>query len=412
MKKAGLFAALAIFILSGCGAAVQSPGATNNVPSPSGVVASPSPASSPSATEAPTAEPTPVDEGPGATVSPGYSIVTASFSQDQISIEYPQIKGLGDSAIEKTVNEYIKKDIWNSQVAETIDAYKDIGMDITLSVDMGYEVTLSTGKLLSIAYTGSAYVEGGAHPNNYFYGVTIDLENGKRLKLSDFVPIDEYLIEKLRSSAKNLQLFDNAENNNAVIEEVLGNLQNGDDHFPIWELHNGSERNFCLTPDALVVNVYISHVAGDFVLLETPGDYTRILEHSSLYDDFLCLDSESLVLSFKTEKSSKTVSVCTVEGIEPYIVYRFGTQDSIELEYKAATPGQMTYESDTEHYLTFTNQGYEYSIYQIYDAGSGQTRFGITVRELSSDTVTDIKGAKDSLTGNLYFLGGHSLLKK
>ncbi|NLT14202.1 MAG: lipoprotein, partial [Clostridiales bacterium] len=26
MKKAGLFAALAIFILSGCGAAVQSPG--------------------------------------------------------------------------------------------------------------------------------------------------------------------------------------------------------------------------------------------------------------------------------------------------------------------------------------------------------------------------------------------------
>ncbi|NLT14681.1 MAG: DUF4163 domain-containing protein, partial [Clostridiales bacterium] len=347
-----------------------------------------------------------------ATVSPGYSIVTASFSQDQISIEYPQIKGLGDSAIEQTINDFIKNDIWNSQVAETIDAYKDIGMDIALSVDMGYKVTLSTGKLLSIAYTGSAYVEGGAHPNNYFYGVTIDLESATRLKLSDFVSIDEPLIEKLRSSAKAMQLFDSAVENNAVIEEILGNLQNGDDHFPIWALNNSRESNFCLKPDALVVSVYISHVAGDYVLLEIPGDHSGILEHSSLYDDFLCLDTERLVMSFKTEKSSKTVSVCTAEGIEPYIMYRFGTQDNIELEYKALKPGQMTYASDTEHSLKFTNQGYEYGIYQIYDSGSGETRFGIKVTELSSGTVTDIVGAKNSLTGNLYFLGGHSLLKK
>jgi hypothetical protein len=411
MKKAVLFSVLAIFVLSGCGAVVQSPATDGNGPSPSGVVA-PSPTTSPSVSEAPSADPSPTGEGPDTPSSPGYSIETESFSEDEISINYPQIRGLGDSAREQTINDYIKNDIWNSQVAETIDAYEDLDMDIKLSVDMGYEVTLSTDKLLSIAYTGSAYVEGGAHPNNYFYGVTIDLESAARLKLSDFVSIDEELIEKLRSSAKTLELFNSAEDNNAVIEEVLGNLHNGDDHFPIWELHNGSERNFCLTPNTLVVNVYISHVAGDFVLLETPGDYTRILEHASLYDDFLCLDSESLVMSFKTENSSKTVSVCTVEGIEPYIVYRFGTQDNIELEYKAATPGQMTYESDTEHYLTFTNQGYEYSIYQIYDAGSGETRFGITVRELSSDKVTEIMGAKESLTGNLFFISGHSLLKK
>jgi hypothetical protein len=62
-----------------------------------------------------------------------------------------------------------------------------------------------------------------------------------------------------------------------------------------------------------------------------------------MYDDFLCTDAERLVMSFKTEKSSKTVSVCTAEGIEPYIIYRFGTKDHIELEYKAVTPGQMTY---------------------------------------------------------------------
>ncbi|NLA87830.1 MAG: DUF4163 domain-containing protein, partial [Clostridiales bacterium] len=383
MKKAIVYVVLVIFVLSGCGAVVQSPATDGNGLSPSSVVETPSSTPSPSASEAPSAEP-----------SPGYSIVTASFSQDEISIDYPQISGLGDSAKEQKINDYIKNDIWDSQVTEVIDGYKDIDMDIKLTVDMGYRVTLSTSKLLSIEYSGSAYIEGGAHPNNYFYGVTIDLESAARLKLYDFVQIDEHLIEKLRSSAKTLQLFDSAENNSAVIDEVLSNLENGDDHFPIWELHNGSEKNFCLTPDALVVNVYISHVAGDYVLLETPGDYTRILEHSSLYDDFLCLDTERLVMSFKTEKSSKTVSVCTAEGAEPYIVYRFGTKDNIELEYKALKSGQMTYASDTEHYLTFTNQGYEYTIYQVYDAGSGETRFGIKVRELSSGTVTDIEGSK------------------
>ncbi len=410
MKKVVLFSVLAIFILTGCGAVVQSPATDGNRPSPSGVMETPTSTPSPSFSETPSADPSPTGEMPDIPSSPGYSIETASFSQDEISIEYPQIRGLSDSAMEKTINDYIKNDIWNSQVAETIDAYKDLDMDITLSVDMGYKVTLSTDKLLSISYEGSSYIEGGVHPNNYFYGVTIDLESAARLKLSDFVSIDHTLIEKLRSSAKTLQLFESAENNSAVIEEVLSNLENGDDHFSIWELHNGSEKNFCLTPDALVVNVYISHAAGDFVLLETPGDYTRILEHASLYDDFLCLDTESLVLSFKTEKSSKTVSVCTAEGEEPYIVYRFGTQDNIELEYKAVTPGQMTYASDTDHSLTFTNHGYEYSIYQIYDAGSGETRFGIKVRELSSDTVADIKGTKDSLTGNLFFISGNALL--
>ncbi len=233
---------------------------------------------SPLVSEAPSAEPTPTGEGPDIPSSPGYSIETASFSQDEISIDYPQIRGLGDSAREQTINDYIKNDIWNSQVAETIGAYKDIDMDVTLSVDMGYKVTLSTDKLLSIAYTGSAYVEGAAHPNNYFYGVTIDLENAVRLKLSDVTSIDEQLVENLRTSANNQQWFENVVENSAVREESR-HLQDGDDHFPIWILQNEKDKNFCLTPDALVVSVYISHAAGDYTLLEIPGDYTRILEH-------------------------------------------------------------------------------------------------------------------------------------
>jgi hypothetical protein len=412
MKKTILYAVLAVFILSGCGAIVQSPATDGNEPSPSGIVETPASIPSPTVSEADSTVSSPASEEPDAPPSSGYSIVTASFSQDQIFIEYPQIEGLGDVDREQAINDYIKNDIWNSQVADTIGAYKDIDMDITLSVDMRYIVTLSTDKLLSIEYTGWAYVEGGAHPNNYFYGVTIDLEKVERLKLSDFVPIDGKLVEKLRSSAKTIKLFDGTAENNAVIEEILGNFRDGDDHFPIWALHNDRESTFCLKPDALVVSVYISHAAGDYALLEIPGDYTRLLGRSSQYDDYLCLDTESLVMSFKTAKSSKTVSVCTAEGAQPYIVYRFGTKDNIELEYKAESPGQMAYESGDVFTLKFTNYDYEYGIYQLYDAGIGKTRFGIKVRELSSDTVTEINGAKNSLIGNLYFISGNSLLKK
>lgn len=410
MKKVIIYAALAVFILSGCGTAVQSP-ATGG-PSPSGIVETPASAPTPTVSEADSTEPSPAGEGPEAPPSPGYSILTASFSQDQIFIEYPQIKGLGDVAREQATNDYIKNDIWNSQVSEVVESYKDFDMYIKLSVDMRYNVTLRTEKLLSIEYTGWAYIEGSAHPNNYFYGVTIDLEKVERLKLSDFVTIDGKLVEKLRSSAKTIKLFDGAAENNAVIEEILGNLQDGDDHFPIWALHNDRECTFCLKPDALVVSVYISHAAGDYALLEIPGDYTRILGRSSQYDDYLCLDTESLVMSFKTAKSSKTVSVCTAEGAQPYIVYRFGAKDNIELEFKAESPGQMAYESGDVFTLKFTNYDFEYSIYQLYDAGIGETRFGIKVRELSSDTVTDIEGAKGSLIGDLYFISGNLLLKK
>ncbi|MEL7602618.1 MAG: hypothetical protein AAGU77_05625, partial [Bacillota bacterium] len=41
-----------------------------------------------------------------------YQIVSAEFNQDSIHIKYPQISGLTDASVEKTINDLIKNDIW------------------------------------------------------------------------------------------------------------------------------------------------------------------------------------------------------------------------------------------------------------------------------------------------------------
>ena len=401
--KAAAILTISLFLSTGC--------ASNTA-----VMAQQSPALVEPATSTPAIENAEQTVSPDPTEVPSgtsYQITTAEFNQDSIHIKYPQISGLADASVEKAVNDLIKNDIWDSQVGETIDAYQD--ETIKLDLDMGYEVTLSTNEMLSVMYTGSAYIEGGVHPSNMFHAITLDLKSGNRLYLSDFTQIDGRLIKKLKQSISiHNFVTDNEIQDKTQLTELRDGLSNEiqdqDEKFMIWDLKNQGDSAFYLTKDALVIRTYVSHAAGDYALVDLPGQYT--VNATSQFDDTLCLNTEKLVVSFQLRDGGKTVSVCMDRDGE-YLVYRFGTKENIELEYpanKSQAWDSFTYDystKDAHDSLQFENGGFRYEVYQQDYTASTELKVGVKVTELATGKESDMAGLPESLIGYWYDLQGN-----
>jgi hypothetical protein len=398
LSKAMTAAACAVFLLTGCGGGAQN-GATFT-----------------------TAGPTAAQESPAQTVEvplqPSYQIISAELAQDGFHIQYPQIKALGDDGKENEINALIKNDIWESQVEDVIEDCQADDGTCKLNLDLKYRVTCRTEQIFCAVYTGTGYIEGGMHPNYICHAVTIDLNSGNRLYLTNFTEIDDTFVQQIKRSGTVTNVATEGADDgqlSQIRENLMVELQNQNDRDMVWTLKNSSDSNFCVTEDALTVCVGVSHAAGDYVLVELPGEYSADPDHT--YDGNLCLDTENLIFSFHTEKSGKTVSLC-ISKDERYIVYRFGTKDNVELEFpqdRETSWDQFTY----SHYLRgggadnagleldslkFENDGYGYEVYQEYDGVSGETLTGVRATEEASGKVTDIRGAADTAIGYWYGL--------
>ena len=202
-----------------------------------------------------------------------YSITTETFSQGNIEIQYPQIKWLGDVSKEKAINDLIENDILYSKIEEPTKSSDATYTIDELTLDLKYQVTMSTSELLSVVYTGYSNIEGSAHPNNDIYAITIDLKDTTKLKISDFTNMDANLAKKIKQST--------AVTNDAVKDgmdksTLINAIQDMDDQTLIQGLEEQWAYNtFYVTPNSLVVSVDVAHAIGDYALVELSGQYTR-----------------------------------------------------------------------------------------------------------------------------------------
>lgn len=261
MNKIILITVISISTLfTGCGAAQ-----TTQQNTPSTTTASEMVTQEPATTTAPsTAE----------TKNQPFSITTATFSQDNIKILYPQIKGLGDNSKENTINDLIKNDVLNSQVEAPIKYYQDAThTTVKLTLDLEYQVTLNTTELLSVIYTGYSNIEGSAFPTKSIYAITIDLKNATKLELSDFTTMDTNLAQKIKQS---IAVTNDAVKNGMDKNVLITAIQSMDDQTLIQGLKEQWAYNtFYVTPNSLVVSVDVAHAIGDYALVELPGQYTK-----------------------------------------------------------------------------------------------------------------------------------------
>lgn len=138
--------------------------------------------------------------------------------------------------------------------------------------------------------------------------------------------------------------------------------------------------------------------------------------------DYL-LKNEEVIFSFKTENGKKMVLAKDKEN--GYIIYRFGTDKKIELEYPEKNKeswdkftfayysrggGVKNAAMDLNNVL-FKINNFEYSIQQNYYSESDEFQTGIFIRDLLKDKSSEIEGKYNSIKGTLYKFRDNKLLK-
>lgn len=137
----------------------------------------------------------------------------------------------------------------------------------------------------------------------------------------------------------------------------------------------------------------------------------------------LLLKNESVIFSFGTQ-SGKHVVLARDNG-NAYIVYRYGTTDSVEFEYPEKNKdswkkfkysyylrgGGAQNEGMDLNYLYFINNGYKYSFYDTYYAVGNKSEIGISVTNLKTNKTVDIKGIKKTGKGTIIDFRNNKLVE-
>jgi len=137
---------------------------------------------------------------------------------------------------------------------------------------------------------------------------------------------------------------------------------------------------------------------------------------------------EKILFSFKTEKG-KTMNIILHQD-EKYIVYRFGTENKLELQFPedlTNTFEQFSYNFYFRggaaanagldlNYLSFTGDTHKFIIFQEYSAdgeeGEGESEsVGIRIVNLKTKEEIEIKGINSTVSGHLMEFRDNGLVK-
>lgn len=136
------------------------------------------------------------------------------------------------------------------------------------------------------------------------------------------------------------------------------------------------------------------------------------------------LSNETLLFSFETQ-AGKHVVLAKDKG-NAYIVYRYGTADSIAFEYPEKNKdswkkfkysyylrgGGAQNDGMELNYLYFINSGYRYVIYDVSYSADNTSGIGIAVTNLKSNKMTTIRGAVKSRKGTITDLRDSNLIER
>ena len=136
------------------------------------------------------------------------------------------------------------------------------------------------------------------------------------------------------------------------------------------------------------------------------------------------LPGEETVFSFRTKSGKQAALVYSRSG--DYLLYRFGTAQRIELEYPARRAesrrlfkhsayergGGIQNEGMHLDYVYFSNDGYQYVLYQTYYARGNQSAIGVKLTNGAAGKTTNIRGILKSQQGSLGFFRDEKLIEE
>lgn len=200
---------------------------------------------------------------PSAAVT-AFEFENKTYSDGVISIKIPQIKNYSDSVLQEKLNKMIsdsaKRDVDSLKGDTTLDDYQINGI-----------VTYNSLDLISIYFEGYSSYESAAHPSQFLYAITIDVNKLQAVRLKDLVKIDESFYKLLITGKINSMGYDMTDEYRSEIQDYLKEF--GAEYW-VPELINADSSGYItvsyLTKDALAVSVSVSHVMGDHVEILMP----------------------------------------------------------------------------------------------------------------------------------------------
>ena len=207
----------------------------------------------------------------GDTNNAGYELISQTYSEAGVQIDYPQIRDFSDQTKEAVINKLIK-----DEALKILQYYQS--EEANFNLEIAFNVTWQSKELLSVQYTGISYAEGAAYPNKLFYTTNINLMSGEKIKLADVVFIDRAFIDRFKDG----ELVSGEE---AVRDELKAALQDylsamtADDLIALFHKADFSgdsgETGFALAEsysyfaeDSLGISIAVPYALGDYALYE------------------------------------------------------------------------------------------------------------------------------------------------
>ena len=129
----------------------------------------------------------------------GYSIIIKEYDENGSHIKYPQIEGLKSKEKQDSINTHLKEQVFLGAKNHLNEPFVDFSNpDYVYNFESG--VGFASYNIASFWYSFDAYGEvhlddgGVMRDTSRFYCVTIDMKTGEVIELSDFMIVDERLI--------------------------------------------------------------------------------------------------------------------------------------------------------------------------------------------------------------------------
>ncbi|MDF2538795.1 MAG: hypothetical protein K0S76_1816 [Herbinix sp.] len=195
------------------------------------------------------------------------------LSEDAIAIKYPEISDYSNTDIQDSVNELIKR--------AAMQFVMNFGTEEENSyLDISYEVKWQGEKLLSILFTGEEFHEGMPHPNNLFFTTSINMENGKLIKLPDMINTDDDFVNEIVNHS--IYVSPHTSNDQEFLDFIY------DEQKKTINAKNIDDQSFYFTKDSLGISIEVAYVIGGHAEFEIP--YKDIIEFlkqdNEMWSDF------------------------------------------------------------------------------------------------------------------------------
>ena len=193
-----------------------------------------------------------------------YDVVDEKYDDNGIHIIYPQIINLSDNDKQKKINEMIK-----SEALVLVDHCKDEGA----TLEANYKITFESKNILSLQFEAHENHKRAAHPLNKLYTLNINMNNCTKLKLKDFINVDENLVDKFRQCK--VSKPDETEVGDKAFNILLNSKITGTTKY-LLECFNGADSSYETSPftfsyftkDALIISTEVSHSFCDHIQIE------------------------------------------------------------------------------------------------------------------------------------------------